>query len=252
MAILNFHFDLAAYLIEKGADVNYSDTKGRTALYTAVDMHRLNISTRPNPVVTDKLAAGDIVRMLLERGASPNAQLTAMIPARGVLDIGDFVLGAGTTPFLRAAKGSDLELMRLLVEHGADPRIATRGGMTPLMAAAGVGWMDGKTRGTPEESMEAVQFCLDRGLDINAATGLGETALHGAAGRGNNAIIKFLAELGADPLAKDKRGLTPRDIALGKGGGIGGVRAPDPETLALLESLEEARKSSDLVAKREQ
>jgi ankyrin repeat protein len=205
-AIVNFHFDLAAFLLDHGADPNSRDHNGRSALYAAVDMHSLDTSTRPNPTPPDQLNSFDIIKALLAHGANPNARLTAFIPPRGPLDVADYTMGAGATPFLRAAKSDDLEVMRLLLDKGADPLIATNAQVTALMAAAGVGWRDGKSHGAESDAIKAIDLCLDHGADINAATDKGETALHGATMRGANTVISYLVSRGADVNAKNEKG----------------------------------------------
>jgi uncharacterized protein len=212
-AIINSHFDFAAFLLDHGADPNARDSRGRSPLYAAVDMHTLDTSTRPNQRPGDKLDSLQIVTALLEHGANPNVQLTAPIPPRGPLDDLDASMGAGATPFLRAAKADDVEVMRLLLDKGADPRIATKAHETALMAAAGVGWRDGKSHGSEPDAIEAIKLCLDLGLDINVANDSGKTALHGAAQRGAETVISFLISRGADTNAKDETGGT----ALGSG-----------------------------------
>jgi len=205
-AIANFHFDLAAFLLDHGADPNARDHNGRSPLYAAVDMHSLDTSTRPNPTPPDQLNSLDLIKALLAHGANPNARLTAFIPPRGPLDVADYTMGAGATPFLRAAKSDDLEVMRLLLDKGADPLIATNAQVTALMVAAGVGWRDGKSHGAEPDAIKAIELCLDRGADINAATDKGETALHGATMRGANSVISYLVSRGADVNAKNEKG----------------------------------------------
>jgi ankyrin repeat protein len=205
-AILNFHFDLAQYLLDHGADPNARDLHGRSPLYAAVDMHTLDTSTRPNPVLSDKLDSLDLVKALLAHKANPNAQLIEPVPPRGPLDVADYTMGEGGTPFLRAAKAADLEVMRLLLAKGADPLLPTKVGVTPLMAAAGVGWRDGKSHGTEAAAIEAIKICLDHGAKVNTATDKGQTALHGASVREANDVVAFLLSHGADPNAKDDKG----------------------------------------------
>lgn len=205
-AIVNFHFDLAAFLLDHGADPNARDLHGRAPLYAAVDMHTLDTSTRPNPVLSDKFDSLDIIKALLARKANPNAQLIEPVPPRGPLDVADYTMGEGATSFLRAAKAADLEVMRLLLAKGADPLLPTKAGVTPLMAAAGVGWRDGKSHGTEADAIEAIKICLDHGAKINTATGKGQTALHGASVREANDVVAFLVSHGADPNAKDDKG----------------------------------------------
>jgi uncharacterized protein len=237
VAIINLHYDLAGYLMDHGADINAADAKGRTPLYAAVDMRNMDITTRPTPKIPDKLDSLDIIKMLLAKGANPNAPLKSMLPPRGVLDGGDFTMSAGATPFLRAARSDDVTVMRMLLEKGADPKLETKAKDNALMLAAGISWRDGKTRGTEPDAVQAIQICLDHGLDVNAANSKGETALHGAASRGADKIVQFLADKGAKLDVKDKEGHTPLDTAMGVGASVGGVRAPHETTVALLRKL---------------
>jgi ankyrin repeat protein len=227
LALINGHYDTAGALVEAGTDPNLLDYVGRGALYAAIDFNTMPSSNRPAPkVIEQKLSALDVARMLLERGADPNARLEKQSPYRAKLDRGnDIMLGGGTTAFVRAAKAGDLPAMRLLLEHGADPTLApTRNGITPLMAAAGLGTAEQDTTGrykTEEQAIEAIQLLLDLGTDVNAASTDGRTALHGAALQGYDEVIKYLAGHGADLEATDKKGFTALDTALGRAGGFG-------------------------------
>jgi uncharacterized protein len=208
-AIVNFHFDFAAFLLDRGADPNACDGNGRSPLYAAVDMHTLDTSTRPSLAPPDKLDSVGVIQALLAHGANPNAQLLAFLPPRGPLDVADYSMGAGATPFLRAAKADDLAVILLLLDHGANPRMTTATHVNALMFAAGAGWRDGKSQGSESDAIEAIKLCLDHGLDINAIDDEeGQTALHGAVRRGSDKIISYLVSSGADVSAKKKNGHT--------------------------------------------
>jgi|SRR5579871_195804 len=245
MAIINGHYDCAAYLIDKGSDPNLADETGRTALYAAVDFNTMPVDNRPSPKVIDnEVSSFELIKMLLAKGANPNAQLKKQQPYRAKLDRGDdTMLTTGTTPFLRAAKAGDVEAMKLLLEKGADAKLGTKAGINPLMAAAGLGTKEEDTTGrhkTEADAIEAIDLCLKAGLDINAADQRGQTALHGAALKGYDQVVQFLADHGAKLDVKDKRGFTPLDAALGKAGGLGfdgAASEPHESTAALLNKL---------------
>jgi ankyrin repeat protein len=143
----------------------------------------------------------------------------------------------GQTPFLRAALSGDTTIMRFLLEHGADPSIATQGGTTPLMAAAGVNWTVAQTYTASKEALlEAVKICLEKGADVNATNSMGLTAVMGAANRGSDDIIKFLVERGAKLDVKDAVGRTP--VTWAEGVFLASVGAErKPSTVALLQKL---------------
>jgi ankyrin repeat protein len=231
LAIINANYDTAAVLVEKGADPNIGDNEAKmAALYAAVDMHRLAIGHgRPNTKPSGRLDAVDIIRKLLASGADPNARLTAPLMQRHHSG-GDRALGEGSTPFMRAAKSGDVEVMRLLLEAGADPKLTQQNQANALMLAAGLGWRDGSPaapsfdQGSEEDAIAAIKLCVAAGLDINATTASGDTALHAAiSGRGSEAIIRFLAENGANLQAKNKQGRTPLDAATASRRELGGT-----------------------------
>jgi len=237
LAILNKHYDLAQTLVARGADVNLANKAGRSPLYTAVDLRNEEYSPRPSLKETDKLTALDVIKLLLDKGADVNARLTGTVELhKFAQDQGDKTMGPGATAFLRAARAGDVTTMRLLLAKGADPKLSNKDGLTPLLAAAGIGWAD-KIRGTEADALEAVKLCVELGLDINAVNDRGETAMHGAANRGSNSIVQFLADKGVKLDTKNKAGNTPYDIAAGRGSLQAGLRDPKPATMALLKEL---------------
>jgi ankyrin repeat protein len=222
IAIINANYDFAALLIDAGADPNVADKEAAMGpLYAAIDMHRLAIGHgRPNPRPSGRLDALDIVRRLLEVKANPNAVLTAATFQRHHT-MGDFSLGKGATPLMRAAKSGDVEVMKLLLAAGADPTATMPNKSTALMFAAGLGWRDGSPaapsydQGTPEDAIQAITLLLDRGLDLDAANDNGDTALHLAVtNRGAPEIVRFLIARGARLEAQNKRGQTPLGAAM--------------------------------------
>jgi ankyrin repeat protein len=220
IAILNAHYDVAAQLIDAGADVNILDKEAGTgALYYAIDMHRLTIGHgRPNPHQVGALTALDVVKKVLEKGANPNVVSKGLMFQRQHT-FGDTSLGKGATPFLRAAKSGDIEVMRLLVAAGADPKAKMPNGATALMLAAGLGWRDGSAaapsydQGTEEGAVAAIDMLLDLGLSLSDTTDAGDTALHVAVTRSSTRIIQHLLDRGADKKAVNKKGLTPVAVA---------------------------------------
>lgn len=237
VAILNGHYALASFLLEKGADPNIADGKGRAALYAAVDMRNLEWSTRPAPPEKDPLSDLDLINALIAHGANLNARLTKKIPLRGQPSFdGRWANMIGATPFWRAAQSDDVTVMKLLKDKGADPLLATTDHTTPLMVAAGVGWSDGQSHGSQSDAPEALKLCLEWGGDVNAANDVGYTALHGAAFRGANEVVKLLVEKGARLDAKNQDGRLPVNMAEGMHIGPGGWVEHD-DTAALLHKL---------------
>jgi ankyrin repeat protein len=220
LAIINAHFDLAAVLIDKGADPNVADSTGTTALYSAVDMHTLGpMLSRPAPKLVDKLDAADIVKQLLAHGANPNVRLKRPIIGRHHTPTGDASLGEGTTPLARAAKSNDLQVMRLLFDAGADPRLTLKDRTTVAMIAAAGGAVVGAYAGaipvTEQSSLEAIKLCVEHGVDLNAFNTNGQTAVHNAVSRNAPLVVTYLAENGAKLDMRDKQSRTPLDIAMG-------------------------------------
>jgi ankyrin repeat protein len=196
LAIINAHYELAGELVDRGADVN-AEAQGWTPLHQLAWTRRPNGGlANPAAVPTGTLDSLDLASRLLEHGALADARLKK---DRNLgLEDRHNLNRIGATPFLLAAKAADVDLMRVLVEHGADPLLPTVDRTTPLMAAAGVGvWNVGESPGTNEEALEAVKLMLALGGDVAGTNDFGYTALHGAAHRGADAIIELLVSKGA-------------------------------------------------------
>jgi ankyrin repeat protein len=238
-AILNSHFDLAQYLLDRGADPNVVNKNGRAALFVAVDVHDADRSPRPARVETNKLTSMDMIKLLVDRGANINQQLTgsAAVP-KFAQDLGSKTLAAGGTPLMRAARSADVELVHYLLDHGANPKLAGNDGLTALMVAAGTGGSPAEmTLAKESKTLETVKLFADLGLDVNAKNDKGDTALHGAASKGLDSVVKFLAEKGAKINARNKRGFTPLDISLGKQTFLGNNGEVHESTAALIKQL---------------
>jgi ankyrin repeat protein len=241
MAISNNHPDVARLLIDRGADIQATDWYGRTPLWTAVEARNMDVDNGTFVNNVDREPYLALIQVLLDKGAQPNVRTKESPPIRrsmlnvtGTLEWVDFT---GQTPFLRASLAADLPVMRLLLKHGADPHIATFEGTTPLMAAAGVNWVQDQTFDDgPKARLEAVQLCVDQGMDVNAVNSMGITALHGAANRGSDDIIRFLVAKGAKVDVKDKEGRTPMTWAEGVFLATHPAR-PKPTSIALLKQL---------------
>jgi ankyrin repeat protein len=236
VALMNKHYSLAGYMLDRAANPNIADALGRTALYAAIDMRNEDYSALPGRPGLDPMPSLEAIRVLLDKGANPNAALTQRLPGRSGMDSGDTTLGEGTTPLLRAARAGDAQVMRLLLKHGADPKLATKDGSNALMFAAGVGYRDKNTTGTEAQALEALRVAFEQGLDINQANSRGETALHGAANRGADTIVRFLVDHGARLDARMRSGHTPLDVAMGKNV-VAQLPVPKDSTVALLRQL---------------
>jgi ankyrin repeat protein len=270
LAIDNFHFDTAKVLIEAGANPNKWDWWGRTPLYSAVDVNTLPHGGRADRRSVDATTSTQIIELLLDAGAWPDVQLKLLPPYRHIGDDRgcDTMLVTGTTPLLRAAKTFDTAAIELLIEHGANVDLPNDGGITPVMAAAGVGSVECDPRGygpgiphylapdTEEKSIAALKLLLDAGADIHARTlsgragarSAGRTALFGAAFWGWNDVVDYLVERGAKIDVAERGGLTPVDAALGRAGGHGRGSTIEvfEDTAARLRELCEQQDGCDL------
>jgi ankyrin repeat protein len=272
MATINGHFDLAMKLLEKGAKPNLASDAGATPLFSAINTHWAPKSRYPqqHAYMLQQATYLDLMKALLKAGAEPNVRLKKhvwyMSYTFDLLDVDT----RGATPFWRAAYATDVEAMKLLVANGADPNIPTmkpperarrggggrRGGppredpsglppvpadgpgVWPIHAASGVGYGEGYAgnahRHVPDGWLPAVKYLVEElGADVNARDLNGYSPLHHAAARGDNELILYLVEKGADVTVVSRRGQTTADMANGPVQRI----SPFPETVALLEKL---------------
>jgi uncharacterized protein len=220
MAISNDNIATAQYLLAHGSAVNGQDWYGRSPLWEAVNVRNLYVHNATFKNGIDRGPVLELINALLAAGADVNARTRETPPFRnhlleitGSLEWVDFT---GQTPFLTAALAGDVTVMKLLLAHGANPRIDTFQGTSPLMAAAGVNWVVAQTwTEGPDQLLEAVKLCHELGMDVNQANSMGVTALHGAANRGSNDIIRYLVDQGADLTAQDHEHRSALDWAKG-------------------------------------
>lgn len=266
MALINGHFDLGMRFLDRGADPNIASHAGATPLFAAINTHWAPKSRYPQQHVymQQDHTYLEVMRKLLAAGADPNARLAKhlwfMSYNFDLLQID----AKGATPFWRAAYALDVEAMRLLVAHGADPSVPTqkvpsrrygRGGeqvdhsglppvpvggpaVHPIHAASGVGYGQGFAgnahRHVPDGWLPAVRYLVEElGADVNARDHEGYSPLHHAAARGDNELIRYLVAQGADVTVVSRSGQTTVDMANGPVQRI----QPFPETIALLESM---------------
>jgi uncharacterized protein len=269
VATINGHFDLARLLLDRGANPRLAAANGATPLYAAVNCQWAPKANYPQPRahLQQKLTYLDLMAALLEKGADANVRVNRKVWYSGYNSDLSGLDEIGATPFWRAAYASDVDAMKLLKAHGADPLIPTMkpagrrrftdgareqpkdisgipavpvGGpsVTALHAATGAGYAEGFAANShrihPAGWMPAVKYLVEEiGFDVNARDHEGNTALHHAAARGDNEMILYLVSKGADPKAVNRAGQTTADMANGP------VQRtqPYPETVALLMKL---------------
>jgi ankyrin repeat protein len=201
VATQNRFYQLGKYLIEKGANPNLANKGGWTPLYLATDNR--NIEGGDYPVRQADMDHLEYIKLLLAKGVNVNARMIDSTETRTVFT-NQWLDEKGATAFLRAAQSGDIELMRLLLSHGADPKIATDLNVTALQAAAGIGWVEGITsEHSTEQTLEAVRLLLDLGIDPNIKALTGRVALHGAAHKGATEVVKLLVARGAKMDVRD-------------------------------------------------
>jgi ankyrin len=215
---------LALFLLERGADPNIADA-GFTPLHWASSTWE---SGTANPIygfedamagIPDRQAKLQLAKALLAHGADANARMTKRQPAFA----GGFTDAVGATPFLLASSVDDLEMMRLLLAAGADPKLMTATNTTAIMAAAGLNHSIGESPVTEAQALEAVHLLLERGVEADGVTTSNENALFGPAYRGWNSLLELLIDKGADVNVVSKAGVTPWLAASGFGDRLGGV-----------------------------
>ena len=241
VAAANAHWELADYLLDRGADPALAGA-GWNALHQTIRTRRMSLTFgTPPPTSSGNVDSIDVVKKMLAQGVNVNARMTKNGMRDGQRNRQNRL---GATAFFLAAKVTDVEAMRVLLEAGADPLIPTADGTTPLMAASGLAvWNPGEDGGTltgqEAEVLEAVTMCVELGNDINAVNYRGETALHGAAYRGVNIIVEYLVEQGARLDARTDEGWTA--FAIANGLSYSDFYKAQKHTAALLASMMEAR-----------
>lgn len=266
IATMNGHFDLALELLARGADPNLASDGGAAPLFVAINLQWAPRARYPQPRAHDQQKATylEFMEALLKAGADPNARNKKHLWYTS-FNFCCSISVDGATPFWRAAYGTDVAAMKLLVAYGADPNIPTRapaararrGGdaaaadpsglpptaegapaVHPLHAASGVGYGEGfesnAHRHVPDGWLPAVKYLVEElGADVKLRDSNGYNAVHHAASRGDNELIAYLVSKGADVKAISRRGQTTADMA----NGPYQRTSPYPETIALLESL---------------
>lgn len=238
IATVNGHYDVAKYLLDHGADPNLANIDGLAPLYAAIDCQWAPVAWQPTPITSqEKITYLELMRALLEKGADPNARINKPLWYRPVDHNQMWVRSGGSTAFWRAAQATDLTAMKLLVAHGADPKIASTNKDTALAMAAGVGWAGNFSTNAPDGFMPCVKYLVEEsGIDVNAQDATGYTAVMGAAYRGDNEMVDYLVSKGARLDVRTARGWSVTDMANGPSLRTS-VPLSHPDTVALLVKL---------------
>ena len=249
VATNNRNYKLGAVLLERGANPSLANKGGWTPLYLATDNR--NIEGGDYPVPKPDMDHLEYIALLLNKGADVNGRVRENTLSRTIFTM-QWFFEPGATAFVRASQSSDTALMKLLLTHGADPKIPTDFGDTALTVAGGIGWVEGVTyERSAKENVEAVRMLLDLGLDPNAANRDGRTPLMGAAHKGRNEVIQLLLDRGARLDTRDRgsrdtgnaasliAGKTWQTLDYAEGLVRVGVQSaiPHPETAALIRKL---------------
>ena len=200
-ATQNQNYQMGKFLLEHGANVNLANKGGWTPLYLATDNR--NIEGGDYPTRAPDMDTIAYITLLLDKGANVNARIVESTETRTVFT-NQWLNEEGATAFLRAAQSGDLEMLKLLIARGADPKINTKLGVTPLAVAAGIGWVEGVTRErSTDETIASVKYLLSLGIDPNFQADTGRVALHGAAHKGATEVVKILVAAGAKMGVRD-------------------------------------------------
>jgi ankyrin repeat protein len=241
IALVNGHYDLGRMLLDRGADPSLADANGRGPLFSVIDLRNAQWSQIPPP----KLSQAEhmaMIETLVEAGADLEQAIEDKVAHRGSFDM-RWTNFTGGTPFLRAAWNGDIEVMRFLLDHGADPNVVSEKGETALLLLAGAGWPLGQGYIRSDDEIFAALDLLvdDLGQDVNAATEEGVTALMAAVFKGTNEVIDYLVARGADLGAVDNKGRTVLTWARGVAANDGQPPRPQPESEALIRELAKER-----------
>lgn len=253
LAMINAHYELAKFLLERGADANGDDPNGKP-LHILAFMHRADnralSAVLPRQIPQTGVDTFALATELLARGADINARYAGYGAPRKIALGGYRMSFAGATPFFIAATTVNVPLMKFLKSKGADTNVSSLAGITPLLAASGIGFWEGECPGTNAEALESVKYLAEIGQDPKAVIGggskpdpqwEGSTAMHGAANRGAPALVDWLAAQGVPLDTKSKRGLRPYHHAAGLDGFLFHA---SPESADRLIALAKARGES--------